>query len=281
MKKLFLLALAVIPLALASCDVEKEGDDAPNVTVLEGSWYYDDYHHPFTIVFKGDNYTFETTGFKDEGTFTYKDNVITCHITERWSCERVEWENGKRVNKGEWEKIGVDKDYTSRKFEVTLLENGVCIGNLTDDFYGGEPMEIMLICQGVKISINASEVEGEWVVKEGQELIARLVVQGNKYTIWQNMLYFEKDASTKEIGTWSYANGYLTLTPESYLYSYTRQSGSTGYSFANVDPESLEADTWYPAEYELDPIKIPAYKSGNTFYMNIPDAEGIYKFKKK
>ena len=279
MKKLFFFALALMPFAFLACDTEKEGEDVANATVLEGTWYYDDYHHPFTIVFKGDTYTFETTGFKDRGTFTYRDNVITCNLAERWSAERVEWENGKRVNKGEWENIGVDKDYKSRKFEVTLLENGVCIGNLTDDFYGGEPIEIMLICQGIKISVNASELNGEWIFKEGQMLTARLLVDGNKYTIWQRMPYSQDMACTKEKGEWSYADGYLNLTPDSLLFSYSH--GNDGYTYSRIDPETLEAEEWYPAQYGLDEKKFPAYKSKDAFYISITDNEMIYKFNKK
>lgn len=296
MKKLFLLVLAVIPFAIFSCDVEKEdtdsanadpgktevdstGIDTSNVVVLEETWFFDDYFHPFTFTFKDDAYTFETIGFKDQGTFTYEDSVITCTLTKRWSGE-AGWEDGKRINLGNWEEIPLD-EYTSRTFKVDLLENGVCIGFLTDDFYGGDPVEIMLIRQGMKLTINVSEVEGEWVIRDGRVLAARLLVEGNKYTIWQNQPYREEAASTKEKGTWSYADGYLTLTPDSSLYSFDRPTGSTDYVYSAVDPETLEAETWYPAEYELDPMKIPAYKSRDTFYMKMLDAEEIYKFKKK
>ena len=280
MKKLFLFAMAVVPFAFYSCDVEKDGEEeAVAVTGLEGTWYYEDYHHPFTITFTGETYIFETTGFKDQGKFTYVNNVITCRPTDRWSSEGVEWVDGKRVNTGGWEKISLD-GYNGRTFEVSLLENGVCVGTLLDDFYGGEPFEIMLLCQGAKISVDASALNGEWLFKEDGELLARLVVNGNNYQIWQVQPYFQELAVVKDEGQWSYANGYLTLTPTSKAYSY-ENARTGGYVYSQVDPETLEAEEWHVAQYELDEMKIPAYKSKDTFYISISENMIVYKFKKK
>ena len=280
MRKLFYLALAVMPFAFSACDVEdveKDGEDAATVTELEGTWYYEDSHHPFTIVFKGETYTFETPGFKDQGTFTYQNNLITCHLTDRWSGD-VEWNDGKRVSAGNWEKISLD-GYTGRTFKVSLLENGVCIGKLTDEFYGGKPIEIMLLCKGVRISINSSELDGEWLFKENNEVLARLVVDGNNYTIWQEMPYSQQAAATKEHGEWSYENGFINLSPDSMFFSYAHID--TGYVYSRVDPATLEAEEWFQTQYEPDDMKIPAYKSKDTFYISIPDQEYLLKFKKK
>lgn len=279
MKKLFYLALAVMPFAFSACetDVEKDGEDAATVTELEGKWFYEDSHHPFTIEFKGNNYTFETPGFKDQGTFTYNNNVITCHLTDRWSGE-VSWQDGKRVSAGNWEKIDLD-EYRSRTFTVSLLENGVCIGTLVDAFYGGEPIEIMLICEGARISINSSELNGEWLFKEDNVLLARLVVDGSNYTIWQESPYSQQLAATKEEGEWSYDNGFLNLSPSALYFSY--QYTDSGYVYSQIDPATLEAEEWFQSQYEPDDMKIPAYKSKDTFYLNIPDLEYMLKFKKK
>ena len=279
MKKLFYLALAVIPFAFASCDVEKEGgDDSANATVLEGTWYYADSHHPFTFVFKGNTYTFETPGFKDTGTFTYNDGVIKCNIQQRWSSD-TGWEGDVRVSVGEWESIPLE-GYTSRTFEVTLLENGVCIGNLIDEFYGGEAREIFLICKGAKISIDASKLNGEWIFKGVSNVIARLLVDGNNYTVWVADPYYRELAATKEAGEWSYADGYLTLSPETLLFSYTYNDSIHNYDYSTVNPQTLEADEWYEAEYDLDETKVPAYLSNGTFYVQM-DEMRISKFTKK
>ena len=280
MKKLFLLALSVIPFAFYSCDTEKDGEESATVTGLEGTWYYEDSHHPFTITFKGETYIFETTGFKDQGTFTYKDNVITCRPTDRWSSEGVEWVDGKRVNTGGWEKISLD-GYNGRTFEVSLLENGVCVGTLLDDFYGGEPFEIILLCQGAKITVNASELNGEWLFKQDGELLARLIVNGNNYQIWQLEPYFQEPAVIKEEGHWTYSNGYINLSPTTRYFSYEYSSTGVGYVYSQIDPATLEATEWHPAQYELDDMKIPAYKSKDTFYLSISESQILYKFKKK
>jgi hypothetical protein len=279
MKKLLYLALAVIPFALTSCDVEKEGDESANATVLEGTWYFADSHHPFTIVFKGDTYTFETPGFKDTGTFTYKDGVIKCNFQQRWSSE-TGWEGDQRINIGEWESITIDPDYSSRTFEVTLLEKGICIGIMNDDFYGGEPWEMILICKGAKISIDASKLNGEWIYKEGQELRGRLIVDGNKYTVWESYIFNSNQEVIKEFGEWSYADGYLTLSPDSLYFSYTYNDNARQYDYSPVDPQTLEAEVWYPAQYEPDESKIPAYLSNGTFYIMM-DEMTISKFTKK
>jgi hypothetical protein len=277
MKKLFLLALAVIPFAFYSCDAEKEGEEeAVAVIGLEGTWYFEDTHHPFTISFKGETYIFETTGFKDQGTFTYENNIITCHLTDRW-MGNVEWVDGKRVNTG-WEKTDLD-GYNGRTFEVSLLENGICVGTLQDDYYGGDPIEIMLVCKEAKITLDASALNGEWLFKQDGKLRARLVVDGNNYTIWQVRPDLQELAVTKEEGQWTYSNGYINLTPTSRGYSF--QNGvSGGYVYAQVDPATLEATEWHFAQYELDEMKVPAYKSNDTFYLSISEDQIVYKFKK-
>ena len=138
----------------------------------------------------------------------------------------------------------------------------------------------MLLCQGAKISVDASALNGEWLFKEDGELLARLVVNGNNYQIWQVQPYFQELAVVKDEGQWSYANGYLTLTPTSKAYSY-ENARTGGYVYSQVDPETLEAEEWHVAQYELDEMKIPAYKSKDTFYISISENMIVYKFKKK
>jgi len=280
MKKLLLFALSVIPIAFCSCDTEKEGEEGTTaVAGLEGTWYYDHSHHPFTITFKGETYIFETPGFKDQGTFTYKDNTINCHITDRWSAD-VDWVDGKRVNTDNWEKIDLD-GYSGRTIEVSLLENGICVGTLTDDFYGGKPTEIMLVCKGAKITVDASALNGEWLFKQDGKLLVRLVVDGDSYTIWQVDPYMQEAAVVKEEGRWTYSNGYINLTPTSRGFSYENSNEDSGWIYSRIDPVTLEAQEWHYAQYELEETKIPAYKSNDTFYLSIPEDETIYKLKKK
>ena len=52
-------------------------------------------------------------------------------------------------------------------------------------------------------------------IKEDGELLSRLVVNGNNYQIWQVQPYFDELAVIKEEGQWTYANGYINLTPTS------------------------------------------------------------------
>ncbi len=279
MKKLFYLALALMPFALVSCETETDGPESDgNATVLEGTWYFADSHHPFTFVFSGDTYTFETPGFKDSGTFTYKDGVIICNINKRWTSD-TGWDGDVRISVGEWQQTDLD-GYTSRRFEVTLLEGGVCIGNMIDEFYGGEPYPMFLVCKGVKITINPAELNGEWLFKEDGKLMARLIVDGIKYTIWVADPFYTSLAATKESGMWSYTDGYLNLNPDSLYYSFTRPAGSGDYEFSPVDPETLESEQWYAAQYELNPYKIPAYSSKGTFYIKLEEGT-IARFTKK
>ncbi len=280
MKKLFYLALAILPFAMVSCDTETDGlEEDGNVTVLEGTWYFADSHHPFTFVFSGDTYTFETPGFKDSGTFTYKDGVITCKITQRWTSD-TGWEGDVRISVGEWQPTDLD-EYTSRRFEVTLLDGGVLIGDMIDEFYGGEPYPMMLVCKGAKITINPAELNGEWLFKVDGKLISRLVVDGINYTIWIANNYSDSSLSaTKENGMWSYKDGYLNLNPDSLYYSYTRSASGGGYDYSPVDAETLEAEQWYAAQYELNPYKIPAYSSKGTFYIKLEEGT-IARFTKK
>ena len=58
-------------------------------------------------------------------------------------------------------------------------------------------------------------------------------------------------------------------------------STSGGYVYSQINPETLEATEWHYAQYELDEMKLPAYKSKDTFYLSIPENYMVDKFKKK
>lgn len=278
MKKLLLLAMALMPFAIMSCDNEKDDESNVVVTGIEGTWQWDDYHHPFTITFKSNgSYKFETTGFKDEGTYTFENSVVRCRLSKRWSCE-TDWDENKRINVGKWEEIDLD-GYNSRSFNVSLLENGICIGKLNDEFYGYVENEIMLVCTAAKIKLGGSDMDGRWICRDGQTMMARLEVSGNRYTIWQRLSYSQAPAATKEVGTWSYSNGYLTLTPTHlYFSSHHLASGGTAYETLSDD---LEAENWHETEYEPESTRIAAYKKDNTFYISPEGAESLVKLIKQ
>lgn len=276
MKNLLLLAMALMPFAFMSCD--KENDEDGNVTGIEGTWQWDDSRHPFTITFKSNgSYKFETIGFKDEGTYTFENSVVRCRLSKRWSCE-TGWGENKRINVGKWEEIDLD-GYNSRTFNVSLLENGICIGKLNDEFYGYVENEIMLVCTAAKIKLGGSDMDGRWICRNGQTMMARLEVSGNRYTIWQRLSYSQAPAATKEVGTWSYSNGYLTLTPTHLYYSsHHLASGGTAYETLSDD---LEAENWHETEYEPQSTRIAAYKKDNTFYISPEGAESLVKLIKQ
>ena len=277
MKKLLLLAMALMPFAFMSCD--KENDEDGNVTGIEGTWNWDDTHHPFTITFNSNgSYKFETIGFKDEGTYTFENSVVRCRLNKRWMCE-TGWEDNKRINDDKtWQETDLD-GYNSRSFNVSLLENGICIGKLNDEFYGYVENEIMLVCTAAKIKLGGSDLDGKWISRDGQTMMARLEVSGNRYTIWQRLSYSQAPAATKEVGTWSYSNGYLTLTPTHLYYSsHHLASGGTAYETLSDD---LEAENWHETEYEPQSTRIAAYKKDNTFYISPEGAESLVKLIKQ
>lgn len=279
MKKLLLLAMALMPFAIMSCDNEKDDESNVVVTGIEGTWQWDDYHHPFTITFQSNGkYNFETIGFKDEGSYTFSNNVISCRLSKRWSCE-TGWNNNERVNVNDtWEEIELES-YDSRSFDVSLLENGICICTLHDEFYGFMEGEIMLVNSNVRITLGGSDLDGKWISRDGQTMMARLEVSGNRYTIWQRLLYSQAPAATKEVGTWSYSNGYLTLTPTHLYYSsHHLASGGTAYETLSDD---LEAENWHETEYEPEESRLPAYKKDKTLYVSIQEAESVVKLIKQ
>ncbi len=279
MKKLLLLAMALMPFAFMSCDNEKDDEGNVVVTGIEGTWQWDDTHHPFTITFKSNGkYNFETIGFKDEGSYTFSNNVISCRLSKRWSCE-TGWDANTRINvEGTWEETDI-VDYNSRSYDVSLLEDGFIICTLHDEFYGAMENEIMLVNSNVRVTLGGSDLDGQWISRDGQEMMARLEVQGNSYTLWQREAYSQEPAATKEVGTWTYSKGYLTLSP-SHLYfsSHHLQSGLTIYETLS---DNLEAANWYEAEYEPSQGKLAAYKKGNTLYVSIPEAESVVKLIKQ
>lgn len=117
---------------------------------------------------------------------------------------------------------------------------------------------------GSSTPINETTLAGTWEggvqadYGQGYEQKWRIKFDGKNYTTWHTHLTAGstldevqglKTVGNKELGTWEYASGVLTLTPSKQYASYYQKMNPdyslAGYVYYNYNPETMEADEWY------------------------------------
>ena len=241
MKKALLLLAAVA--VFAAC----EKDEA---TTLEGKWIAHtgtamDSHHPLDITFSGDTYVWHVGGYspmKEEGTFTYENDIITLKGSAYFTCE-VDWsqsqQGGAPVESGAW--VKAELAFPSHKYKVLTFEA---------DVMTVETMEDDVISKGTKLVMtrgNAypeeSELKGTWEgesegYSQGYGKRYRITFDGKDFTRWECSYQYGKlqeggeevnfKVVMKESGSWKYSAGTLTLTPTKKWNSYIIHANQYG-----------------------------------------------------
>lgn len=269
MKRFFLFAMAALAmLSLSSCG----GDTDPEI---EGTWIMRaNEHHYFNATFNANGtYEWKWMGASDpridEGDYTFVNGVVTMtpktfKITDyqgkmvSLSATDFGWPGGDRIVK------------------VKPITTGAALWEWENDYMiqsteGMAP--ILVIREGFSQNVKESQMAGTWErYSDDGKLEARVIIIGNKYTYYEVYDINGHMGVCKTIGTWSHKNATLTLTPSEVLYSYKYEGGI--YTFNDVNPESLECETWIKAAYTPDPMEtyVCVY-DGNIYTV----WEGIYK----
>lgn len=257
MRRIYFFALcAFAVLGFTSCDKDDDGNASDSEIV--GTWEGDnsDYHYP-VVTFKSDGtYEWIWDGIhklKDTGTYTYDGKTISTKAQTYY-----EWDD----EKGKYVKNTESYQRSPRVCKVVNVTAGILEIKINDYFIGGGGdymFDFVMYRKGVVQNIKSSDLQGTWEHYDEGELSDRIIINGNKYTsyeVWES----ESLAAIKSEGDWSVSNGVLTVTPKTLMYSYSNDNtGRTTYS--NVDSETLEADRWYPAQYDEDPFTERIYLS--------------------
>lgn len=263
MKKALLLLVAVA--VFAACEKDQ-------ANALEGKWTAHtgtamDSHHPLDITFTGDTYVWHIGGYspmKEEGTFTYENDIITLKGSTFFTCE-VEWsqQGGAPVESGAW--IKAELSFPSHKYKVLSFEA---------DVLTVETMEDDVISKGTKLVMtrgNAypeeSELKGTWEgesegYSQGYGRRYRITFDGKNFTRWECSYQRGKlqeggeevsfKVVMKESGSWKYSSGNLTLTPTKKWNSYIIHANQYGtpqwYECGTINEATLEASQWWEIE---------------------------------
>lgn len=259
MKKLLLILAAVA--LFAACDKDPEGQ-----TALEGKWTahagaHWDSHHPIDITFTGDKYVWHAGGFspmKEEGTFTYENDIITLKGSAFWTGE-VDWsqseQGGAPTESSTWAKA--ELSFPNHQYKVLSIEADVMtVEQLTSD----------VIDQGTKMVWTRgnsypeeSTLQGTWEGTSESGTKYRIKFDGKNFTRWEVSQQWGKleeggeivtfTVCFKESGTWKYASGELTLTPtqgwNSYIVHCDQYAAPLYYEYSPIDETTLEATVWH------------------------------------
>ena len=261
MKKFALLALAALSVFALACDPEDA--EVTNDSIV-GEWSFTDSHHSVTIDIKKDGtYSWETVDMKHTGEWTFADSKVTLTAKAFFTCGIVWTEEGFRVSDGKWESSKAENHIEGSAtgkaiYTVEALVPGAAIwtrtsGNIFDPI--GE-LPILMYKGDANLSIKNGELDGTWSAKDNTGE-TRIKVEGNKFTYWE---YYTVESSsarcTKTTGTWTYSKGYLNIHPEHEYFSYGRGATGGDYTYSTINADTLEAETWYEAEYDLDDYKV-------------------------
>lgn len=261
MKNKALLLFAAIAL-IAAC-----GKDNTEGTALDGKWIAHtgttmDRNHPIDITFSGNTYIWHVGGYspmKEEGTFTYENDIITLKGNTFWTCE-VDWsqsqqQGGAPVESGAW--VKAELIFPSHKYKVLSFEADVLtVEQLEDDIIS---KGITLVMTRGESFPAESELKGTWEGTSDSGKQYRISFDGKKFTRWEVYSQYGKlaedgdyvtfNACIKESGTWKYAKGELTLTPDHRWNSYIIHANQYGtplyYEVSPINETTLEAETWW------------------------------------
>lgn len=262
MKYLKLFSAAVLCLFALACNK----DNNNGTTVLEGKWIAHtgtnmDFNHPLDITYSGNTYIWHIGGYtpmKEEGTFTYENDIITLTGSAFWTCE-VDWsqtqQGGAPVESGAW--VKAELTYPNHRYKVVSFEADVMTVESLDDDVMMSAGTQFIMTRG-DASPAESELKGTW---DGQSDTKhyRISFDGANFTRWEvyNQYgrlveggeYVTFQACIKESGTWKYESGNLVLTPEhrwnSYIIHADQYATPLYYEAAPINETTLEASTWW------------------------------------
>ena len=271
--------LAAVAL-LAACGKDEN-------TALEGKWIahagvHWDSHHPLDITFTGNTYLWHIGGFspmKEEGTFTYENDVITLTGKSFWTCE-IEWSQGDGSEQKEtWVKAEVA--FPNHKYKVLSFEGDVMtVETITSDVIDQGVRMIMTRGEAVPAE---SDLKGTWEGTGENGRIYRISFDGKNFTRWEVYELSGKlseggedvmiKVAIKEAGTWKYGQGELTLTPSqrwnSYILHCDQYASPLYYEASEINTATLEASTWYEINGGLWNSVWGLTKLGDTIYVEI------------
>lgn len=262
MKRFFLFAMAAMAmLSLSGC-----GDTDPEI---EGTWLMRaNEHHYFDATFKaGGDYEWKWMGVSgtriDEGTYTFVNGVVT--MTPATFKEEDYNNPGKLISVSS----SIFGWSGPRTIKVTPITEGAALWEWENDWMIQSTKElgypVLVLREDFTQNVSEALMKGTWERYDSEgKLEARVIVIGNAYTYYEVYEMSGHMAVCKTVGTWSHQGAVLTLTPSEALYSYKYENGV--YSFNDVNPETLECETWIKASYTPNPISMSVCISDGKIY---------------
>ena len=249
-----LAAIAVF----AACE-ENDKDNAKQD--LDGKWTVHtgtmmDSNHPVDITFEGDSYVWHVGGYmpeKEEGTYTYENDVITLTGKAFFTCE-VDWsQQGGPVETGAW--ASAELIYPNHKYKVTSLETDL----MAVENQGEDSLPEKFIMTRGDASPSESDLTGTWEGSSTSGKTYRISFNGKDFTRWEVFEQYGRIAEggdyvtfracIKEKGSWEYKDGVLELIPSqrwnSYILHADQYASPLYYEFSQIDETTFEAATWY------------------------------------
>lgn len=272
MKKILYSILVAVAAFAVSCskDDGSQNEDGG----FTGTWLMRaNEHHYFDATFNSNGtYEWEWKGvarFKDTGSYTEKDGVITMTPEKLYESD---YETGElvQVSLSDFQWSG------PRKVTILSVEGGVAwwkwegdfLMQNTDDFTGG----IMIFKKGYNFNIKKSDLLGTWEIKREDGFVESRIVIGDGTFSWYDA-YEQPDAECgiavrKDSGTWTLDENVLQIKATGSASSakslgYNQSLGKNEYIYSNVNPETLEADQWYSTTVNWD----------STYYIYLKDSE--------
>lgn len=254
-------------MTLASC-----GDDDDNsVTIpnssdnistsdLVGTWNIAGQDDQSTWVFTNDKLTITEWGTQQfDGPYTVNGDKIT-YRTKYWKYN-PQTQQQEEVEGDITVKIGLICDKA-----VLVLKSEVKNEQGTDYEFS-----YFMFKEGKNITATANDIQGtwDWYMHGDQTYVrTRLTISGNKFdmiiTPW----------GQRYTGTFTYANGYITLNTE---HGYTSREEGTGDGFGegDIDPETLEG-TWKNLNSWNIWEKMPFVANGNEAYGIVANLSALF-----
>lgn len=260
--------------------------------LLEGKWNAHtgtgmDVNHPLDITFQGSNYIWHIGGYqpqKEEGTYTYKDNILTLTGKAFYTCE-VDWsqdpQGGTPAETGAW--VKAELVFPCHKYKVlSKEENVMSVECMVDDF----------MAEGTKFILTRGDafpaesiIKGTWEGVSDSGKTYRISFDGKNFTRWELFQQYGRlveggeytlfTACIKETGTWTYDKGDLKLSPSqkwnSYIIHCDQYATPLWYECSPVNASTYEAETWYEvgAGAELWESHWSLLKAGDEIYVEI------------
>lgn len=253
MKKLLFAALAACAILATSCNSDDEASAGADNGII-GTWTaMEDAHYPSVTFNKDGTYEWQWLGyarFKDSGTYTYEDGVVTMKFSKVYELYDGTW------TEADW------VEARTRTCVITELVSGGCVNVLVkDDYMMAIEIEFLMFRDGYSQEIKKADLVGTWEI-EGEYTGERMILGSDgDYTDYDWYVNQEDGgilAVTKYTGTWSVSKNVLTITNTKMLVSckglgWNAETQKNEYVYYTVNPETLEADQWETYEVNWAP----------------------------